>query len=587
MEKETFTCKDCGRIFSRNFNLRRHIETYHNSEQSVEKCFICGQIFTSCEDLLKHIENSHKTSKKFVLVESAFEKSILTYRYTYSENVGDMLQAQNIVRNEIKKIIKIEASKKNVIKVGLVIVPQMSMLDNKNESITNAAIPFRASNFLANAAFPNNIRKNINKAFKEHHAHLEDFTNNGSNWVFNKALVFHIEIAAVKPLVGGSNDADVKKISIENFKNKKFLYNPCNNDEKCFLYCIAYSQYGKHFENTTSKKIDLKLKKYIKTFNVENISFPTSIEDIKKFLKRNPQLDIKINILYQDKDGKIYPLEYGLGNGKKFVNLLMLQRKKEDSAVNHFLLIKNADKYLRSVYKCANGSVSYQKTNYCLNCLHSFSSNSNLKEHERLCVMNKPRLEVLPESNDNSNYLHFKNVENQHFKEYVGFLDFECVLPKEKTRCDVCKTIRCKCDQSFTDILSRQEPVGFSFIVLNGQKVKHQQTFIGKNAAENFVQHLLDIEDNVMEILSKCEPLKMSEKQNRKFEQTNMCYLCNVEFSDAVIKNKDHSHVSGKYLGAACTNCNLRRRKQNRLKIFVHNGSRYKFYSGCSIIYCI
>jgi hypothetical protein len=88
---------------------------------------------------------------------------------------------------------------------------------------------------------------------------------------------------------------------------------------------------------------------------------------------------------------------YGLGNGKKVMNLLMVQNQiKKDKAVNHFLLIKDVNKYLRVVY-FKNEKKSYQKTFFCLNCLNGFSSAKVLDEHERICMMNKPRKEIMPE----------------------------------------------------------------------------------------------------------------------------------------------------------------------------------------------
>lgn len=197
-------------------------------------------------------------------------------------------------------------------------------------------------------------------------------------------------------------DLDEKKISLKSFKNKKFLYNPSNKDNKCFLYCLAYFLYSSRFQINDKKSDELKLKKYVKRFNVKSIAFPISIGGINKFLKLNPQLDLKVNILFRQTDGLIYPYEYGLGKGKKIVNLLMVHKEnKIGNAVNHFLLILNIDKYLRHVYQnIENNSRSYEKASYCLNCLNAFSSKRVLIEHERICCMNRPRLELMPENNE-------------------------------------------------------------------------------------------------------------------------------------------------------------------------------------------
>jgi len=263
-----------------------------------------------------------------------------------------------------------------------------------------------------------------------------------------------------------------------------------------------------------------------------------------------------------------------LGNGSKVMNLLMVQNQiKEDQAVNHFLLIKDVNKYLRVVYT-KNEKKSYQKTFFCLNCLNGFSSNKVLFEHERICMMNKPRKEIMP-ANDKTK-IFFKNYEKQHELEYIAFLDFECVLPPEKNACELCSSLKCKCDASFTDILSRQEPIGFSFVVLGpSDKIFHQETFIGEKAGEEFINHLL-IEENkwIKNLLSTNKAMTMKPIDYLTFNQATHCYICESEFNAENYKCRDHNHISGDYIGAACNRCNLRRRKPSTLKIFVHNGSR-------------
>jgi len=138
---------------------------------------------------------------------------------------------------------------------------------------------------------------------------------------------------------------------------------------------------------------------------------------------------------------------------------------------------------------------SYQKTNFCLNCLNSFSSAYHLQEHSRICCLNKPRLELIPE--EKKRLIKFRNFERQHKLEYVAFLDFECTLPKEENYCFVCSSLKCKCDASFTDTLSNQEPIGYSFVVIGPKGIAiHENSYIGTNAGEVFIKHLLEQERN-------------------------------------------------------------------------------------------
>jgi uncharacterized Zn-finger protein len=108
-----FICphQDCGKAFTRNTNLNRHYQNFHCNENIVEKCFICHQIFKNCDDLQKHYKKDHVRSKKFVVLQSAFRKSILTYRYTFPENSITLANAQASIQNKIKNVILCEAAK--------------------------------------------------------------------------------------------------------------------------------------------------------------------------------------------------------------------------------------------------------------------------------------------------------------------------------------------------------------------------------------------------------------------------------------------------------------------------------------------
>lgn len=577
-------CPDsnCPLFFTKRYNLNRHYEKFHLHSSIVEKCYLCGQIFENCQKLQEHYISHHTFNKKFKVIESAFRKSIITYRYTFRENEFNFPSSQHNIRKNIFKTILCEAAKKTVCKVSLVYIALMQMTDNEGEKVSSAAIPFRAPAFIANALVRKNISRNITKSFQHQGRSLEDFMNSGSNWQFDRGLVFHIEIAELKPIVGGENSImeEEKKVNISSVNNRKFLYNPCNRDQKCFLYCVAKFLYKT--DPKSKKSEETQLKKKIRKFNIKNISFPISIQGISKFLKQNSDLDLKINILTRTSNNfgkeKIFPYEYGLGNGKKMMNILLVQKQVKLTSVNHYLLITDVDKYLRAIYLNAKKVKSYQKTNFCLNCLNSFSSLFHLNEHARICCLNKPRLEQIPEEKKRT--IKFRNFERQHKLEYIAFLDFECALPKEENYCFVCSSLKCKCDASFTNTLSNQEPIGYSFVVIgpDGNSI-HENSYIGENAGEVFVEHLLQQEKNwIKPLLAITEELVMSKEDNKIFYSSKKCYMCDVEFTEDVVKCRDHSHITSKFIGAACQKCNLRRQKPKKLKIFIHNGSRYDFH---------
>ncbi len=575
-----FKCpvENCGVSFTRNSNLLRHHKRYHLQSVIVEKCVLCGMIFPTCQDLQTHYKKFHKPSKYFYVKESAFRKSVMTYRFNYEEGFNDFFKSQTALLPGIKKTIYSESGLRTICKVGLIIIAEMQMIDHIGNKISSALFPFRAQYFIANASNKPAIAKNIRKSFRQQNSNMEEFCNSGSNWVYVRSVAFDIEIASIKPIVvGGPTDGEYLtyeegELCIRNIKNNRFLFNPKNKDEKCFLYCIVKFLFGKKLKEPNKSR---EYEKYFNTFDLSNISFPISVQNIKKFLAQNKKLDLKINILLLDRQ-HIFPYEYGLGNGKKVLTLLMVHKKSKETASNHFVLVENPNKFLRNIYENDTKKKSYQHSLFCLNCMNRFYLKSKLEQHQEICSMNRPKMERCPE--EGKNKIFFKNYQNCFPLEYISYLDFECILPKNTEICTDCNTLRCKCDKSFTKIETSQHPIGYCFLILDSkQNILHEKIYSGPDAAEHFVNHLLEQNNIWIEnLLHQKEPMKMLKKDIKHFEESTNCYMCDVSFSrPRVVKCRDHDHTSGKYIGAACNFCNLRRQLPAKLPIFIHNGSRY------------
>jgi len=171
----------------------------------------------------------------------------------------------------------------------------------------------------------------------------------------------------------------------------------------------------------------------------------------------------------------------------------------ETAAGSHFMLIKNVDKYLRKVYNVGTKKkVSHQHIFFCLNCFNHFRTARLRDDHLKICSMNRPRIETVPAEGEN--VIKFKNVEHQHEMEHIAFLDFECVLPNTDDKCEICSTMKCKCDSSFMRNVNNQEPIAYSFVVIGPEnEIIHERTHSGPKAHFNFLEHLLNEEENWIE----------------------------------------------------------------------------------------
>lgn len=567
-----FVCgtENCNRQFSRRYDLNKHFADKHsNPDKIIEKCFLCNQIFENAESLERHYENAHKPRRHFVVKESAFRKKFQTLRYNFLSTETNFIAAQNGIRNKVIKQILTEAAKSIICRVSLIFIAEMAMTDHEGEKMTRATIPFRSTNFFANASLQSNIAKNVRRSFGQQMQALDEFMNSGSNWAFSRALAFDIEISPMKSIRAGH------AVNIDNFQNKRYLYNPSNKGHKCLLFCIAYFLlFGGIVMNKLTTLDELKIKKQTRKFVIDGIQFPSSVLDVKRFLRKNQHLNLKINILHMDTEREIFPLEFGLGDGNKVVNLLLVETKHG----GHFILIKDLDKYLRKVYRQKNNKLNYQNAFFCPNCLNMFYKNETRNAHVKICSLNKPRIELVPD--EKNNIIKFKNYERQHMLDYIAFLDFECILPDKRRQCDQCQSLKCKCDCSITDVVNDQLPIAYSFVVLGPHdEIVHEHTYSGNDAHLDFIKHLLQQENDwVSSLLEIKNAMDFSYKNKIDFNNAEVCYLCKVSFSDDVVKCRDHCHVSGSFLGAACQQCNLRRRRQNKLKIFTHNSSKYDMH---------
>jgi len=566
----------CNRSFSRPFNLNRHIEKHHENNTFSENCLLCGKIFTQSDKLQEHLIIDHGPSEKFYINESAFHGVAVKYRYNYKDEPVSFNQGQSDLIQDIKQTIRFDAAKKTIVKVSLVYICQMSMTSIEGEKLQTTLIPFRGSSFVTNALKNSGLTNKIKKSFREQEVAMEEFCACGSNWEFDRAVAYDIEIVGIKPIVmGGSyvrnmSESDMETLNIRRMKNKLHLFNPKNTDNKCFLRCLYFLIHPK-----------VSYKVWEKMLNLRDIKFPIHIKHVKKFIKQNPKLNITVNVLYRTLMGQIFPFECGIGNGNKTINLLMVDTSNgSDTFKRHFLGIKNIHKYLSNTY-IAGKKTSWGKSLVCVRCFNKFSMISAFKKHENYCSKNKAVVEYA-----RGGKISFRHFENKHLKDFVAFLDFECVLDPTVKTCENCSSLRCKCDKSFSEIINHQEPFAFCFVVIHGKnKVLHEYNYIGENAADVLIDHLIFFYDKCLSaLLNSKVPMNMTSEDKEDFINSNECYLCEKTFEKGdendqnLNKCRDHDHYTGAYLGAACQSCNINRKRQLSLPIFIHNGSRYDFH---------
>lgn len=121
-----------------------------------------------------------------------------------------------------------------------------------------------------------------------------------------------------------------------------------------------------------------------------------------------------------------------------------------------------------------------------------------------------------------------------------------------------------------TKVIREQPPFAYSYVLVDRDgEIRQKREYVGEDAAEHFLTHVLDAANEFLPTLSPGEPMEISDLDDFEFYQATDCYLCGEELGQDRVR--DHDHLNGRYLGAAHNTCNLKRREQWTLTCFAHN----------------
>ena len=122
----------------------------------------------------------------------------------------------------------------------------------------------------------------------------------GSEFEFDGVNFLYYNFNKIRLNRGGSYIDSLKWL-----KNKKSTINPKNNDYKCFQYAVTLAL---NFDkiNIHPERIS-KIKPFIEQYNWNDIDFPSTSKDWKKFELNN---EIALNILYVPHNNKKMHIAY-------------------------------------------------------------------------------------------------------------------------------------------------------------------------------------------------------------------------------------------------------------------------------------
>ena len=301
--------------------------------------------------------------------------------------------------------------------------------------------------------------------------------------------------------------------------DKKAVLNIKNDDERCFVWSVLAALQPVHRKDHPENGYHYK--KYVNELNLDGIEFPMKVSQIAKFERQNTAISVNV-FGYEQKE--LFPVYITKEKKENHVNLLPIANNE----TRHYCLIRNLNRLLSSLTR--RKAQKY----FCEYCLHGFIREDLLLDHEPHCSKHGPQKIKLP--NEDNDVLYFMDVQKQLKVPFVIYADFESYLVK--------------CDQqplnpsiSFTQKTQERKPSGFCYTVVS--EVENYDTppivYRGEDAVDTFLDHLLREEKRIKGILKH------------------------------VVRVRDHCHLTGRYRGAAHSDCNLNYKFSNRIPVVLHN----------------
>ena len=235
------------------------------------------------------------------------------------------------------------------------------------------------------------------------------------------------------------------------------------------------------------------------------------------------------------------------------VNLLLIA----DNDTSRYCFIKDFGRLVGSQYSNAK-----EKTYFCRFCLHGFSRayraedrsqhrrtdkemKKRLEEHEERCFAFAAQRTEFPDDP----ILKFENIQKQVEATFAVYADFESILKQLSGDGNKCQE-HIACSHAY-QIVSSVPGI----------------EYVGVDAADHFLNTLQeDLNKYIMPLIEKDVDMIWYDQAKEKFESATHCHGGD--------KVRDHCHFTGKFPGAAHSQCNLNykiTKKRYRLLIAFHN----------------
>ena len=398
---------------------------------------------------------------------------------------------------------------------------------------------------------------------------IETFISLANNWLPDTVDCLDMDISLYDSIQRAGRSC--LKIDLPpKLKNKKAVINVHNSGKDCFKYALLSVL---HYDDIPPNKKHLpqKYQQWLNQHNWDGITWPMTAGQLSTFEKINP--DLRINLLeWREKDEEYpvhkirpAPIPKSTERDVTCVSILSVEIEKDQW---HYVGVTNIDRLL----KCKTSN----HTTFCERCLGPIHYKSDMSDremkidlHKKSCYADKPQSIKMPKNLD----MQFSNYCKTQRLPYVLYADCECYLESDIPSC------------------SKHIPIAIGLLLVPHPEMKNAPlkepytVFSGPGCMLDACKYIDKVARDVYAWNQKYSHVEMllSLKEKQEFTSACVCYVCGEEFlEEGKKKVRDHDHLTGKYRGAACQDCNTKMRlKRNILPVFFHNARNYDNHLIC------
>lgn len=539
-----------------------------NCDHEIYKLCTCGKNVSE-KNLESHLmtqnhrKNFIKTEKfknEVKLFESAYHCEFVSYKISEDKYPDEIDIDSYITRliDEIKKLIEFEMHTRKIAKIQINIFAfyedPIKLLMSEETDDVNAITSIQHQTKYEVFSYGDNIDEFIKKVIETFEQKIDEFEGNGSGLVMSGVEYLTLNITSYNPLKGGSSFIDLPEV----IKRKNAIINPENhdNDNLCFLYAVLAKKHEPLFHKSNVNHYI----PHLNTLKYQNLQFPLNVNGIRKFEKQNTSLSVNVFELVKKQKKKKITIRNENGFETKEIDdfsVKIFYVTKQEKLHNHvnLLLIHDGKKshycYIKNLSALVGSQISKdkRKKHICNSCFSMFRSEDLRQNHVTSgCCMR--RKVIYPMKGENE--MKFKNFHRKTTCRFSIYADFESVLePVESPFND--ENVK-----SYTTQLHKPCSFGYKIVynasIGNDESLNSLRLYRGLDAGEKFIENIRkDVEYIWQNYKHKNTPMKITNDEENRFQQTTHCYLCEREFKDIdkcgpIQKHsrvRDHDHLTG------------------------------------------